>query len=724
MALPPGFELEQPASRSTGVKLPPGFEIESGGGVPGPRRAWSDVPGEALANLMPSAQNLVGGLYEAVTSPVQTVKGLLDIGAGTLQNVLPKKVVDFVNQFDANPQAAQRAVQAANAVGGMYKDRYGSIEGIKNTFATDPVGAAADLSALLSGGATVTSRAAPAASKALSTAATYTNPVAPIVTAAGYGTALTSKAIGNAMDAMQGQRPAVRAGNIIRNALTEEGRAPQNLLAAQAALQNAPPTATVRQALSDVMSPQAQYLGQMVEARTAPGAAESVREAQQAARRANLQAETPDLAAAEAIRAGTAKQLYGIADEALLPGRERQFKPVQTGTTQSGVPMIDPITGQPKMTSVAISTKAAPLSTEMRQTRVEIGRDSFNQPIYETRTTPVSVSATEAAQTSDFLTNTPKLTQDVSIGGQPMYKQVLAGYKYDPQLAKLMDRPAIQAAFDSAATIAANKGVPMFTDNGQLTGRGAHLVKLAIDDAINPTPGTPIARNAADALRGAKSEYLGWVENKVPAYKTARETFKTQSEPVNQAQVLNAMQEVLAAPLGVGERAGAFMTAMGRGEQALLKKATGEPRYTELSQVLTPSQMKVVGEVESELMRDARVASQTKAGAEAMKIIMDSNKSKVRLPDFMSVKVTLANQMLKILEGRLNQKVMGELENGFKSGTSFVDLMKKVPASERIEVLRALGQAKDQLSPTKLNALGLSANALAPQSKNQNALAQ
>jgi len=772
MALPLGFELEQSAPQPTGIKLPPGFKMESGGGVPGPRRAWSDVPGEALANVMPSAQKMVGGLVEAVTSPVQTVKGLLDIGAGTLQNVLPKQVVDFVNQFDANPQAAQRAVQAANAVGGMYKDRYGSIEGIKNTFATDPVGAAADLSTLLSGGAAATGRVAPVASKALSTAATYTNPVAPITAAAGYGTALTSKAIGNAMDAMQGQRPAVRAGNIIRNALTEEGRAPQNLLAAQAAIQNAPPTATVRQALSDVMSPQAQYLGQMVEARTAPGAAESVREAQQAARRANLQAKTPDLAAAEAIRSGTAKQLYGIADEALLPGRERQFKPVQTGTTQGGVPMLDPITGQPRMVSATSADVATavpksivqrtvqalpqpanvPSSVAQRTVQVEVGRDSFNNPIYETRSAPVtqlqttqlktrdsfnnpiygnetvSVSqpASTRAITRDFLTNAPKMLQETSIGGQPMYKQILAGYKYDPQLAKLMDRPAIQAAFDSAATIAANKGVPMFTDNGQLTGRGAHLVKLAIDDAINPTPGTPIARNAADALRGAKAEYLGWVENKVPAYKTARETFKTQSEPVNQAQVLNAMQEVLAAPLGVGERAGAFMTAMGRGEKALLKKATGEPRYTELSQVLTPSQMKVVSEVESELMRDARVASQTKAGAEAMKIIMDSNKSKVRLPDFMSVKVTLANQMLKILEGRLNQKVMGELENGFKSGTSFVDLMKKVPASERVEVLRALGQAKDQLSATKLNALGLSANALSPKAEfeNRNALAQ
>ena len=156
----------------------------------------------------------------------------------------------------------------------------------------------------------------------------------------------------------------------------------------------------------------------------------------------------------------------------------------------------------------------------------------------------------------------------------------------------------------------------------------------------------------------------------------------------------------------------------------MLKKATGEARYTELADVLSPSQMKVVGEVKSELMRDAQVAAQAKAGAEAMNLILDANKSKFRLPDFMDVKVTLANQVLRLMEGRLNTKVMAELERGFASGTDFVTLMNKIPASERIEVLRALGAVRGQLSPTKLNLLERSQNALSPESENVNALAR
>jgi hypothetical protein len=751
MALPPGFVLEQPApppaEQPANMGLPPGFELESsGGGIPKQRRSFSDVPSEALANLPSSAANFYQGLLTAITNPVQTVSGTLDVGAGALQNLLPKDLVDLVNQIDNKPEAAKRAVDAANAVGGMYKERYGSIDALKNTLATDPVGAASDLSSLLSGsGAALKSYArvtAPVAAKILNapstaatsaisnfdrfaapfeTAALYTNPTAPVTKALGYGLALGGKAIGNIMDAFSGGTAAVRAGNIVRNALTEDGRAPQNVSAAQNALNNAPANMTVRQALADVTSPQVQFLGQTVESKTAPGRALDIKKSQEADRMARLQAATPDINAAEAIRANTAKLLYGISDEALLPGRERQFKTVQTGTVKSNVPMIDPITGQPKMAPVSGSSASKSASeTQLRPTQVEIGRDSFNQPIYETRMMPASVPTSKGSQTSDFLTNTPKMVQEASIGGQPLYKQILAGYKYDPQLAKLMERPAIQAAFDSAAVIAANKGIPLFNSEGKLTGNGAHLVKLAIDDAINPTPGTPIARNISSSLISAKDQYVNWVEKEVPAYKVARQTFAAQSEPVNQAKVLGAMQDVLKQPLETGERAGAFATVLGRGEKALLKKSTGEARFADLGQVLSPQQMNVVKGVESELKRDAEVVRQTQAGADAMKIILDANQSKFRLPSFLDVKVTVTNQMLDILKDKMSANVLKELEKGFQSAENFQTLMKKVPASQRLDVLRALGQAN--LSPTKLNVITQTQNALAPTQKNQNAM--
>ena len=151
--------------------------VESG--IPKARKSYalSEVPGEAISNIPASAKRFAGGLYEAVTSPIQTAKGVLDIGAGALQKVLPESAVNFINQFEGNPAAATRAIEAANAAGGLIKDRYGSYEGIKRTLAEDPVGAAADLSTLLVGGSMATARVAPGISKSLQTASVATNPL-------------------------------------------------------------------------------------------------------------------------------------------------------------------------------------------------------------------------------------------------------------------------------------------------------------------------------------------------------------------------------------------------------------------------------------------------------------------------------------------------------------------------------------------------------------------
>jgi len=112
---------------------------------------YGEMVGQAMMNIPSSANNLVSGLYHAVTNPVQTASGIMDVAAGGLKNAMPQSVVDFVNKFETNPEAAQRAVMAANEAGGALKQRYGSIEGIKNTIATDPVGAMADLSTLITG---------------------------------------------------------------------------------------------------------------------------------------------------------------------------------------------------------------------------------------------------------------------------------------------------------------------------------------------------------------------------------------------------------------------------------------------------------------------------------------------------------------------------------------------------------------------------------------------
>lgn len=114
--------------------------------------AWSDVPLQVLKNIPSSAGSFLSGIGQAVAHPINTAGTLLDIGAGALQNLAPASIREAINRIDPNPQAAQEALQKANIAGEFMKNRYGSAEGFKQTLATDPVGAVADLSAVLAGG--------------------------------------------------------------------------------------------------------------------------------------------------------------------------------------------------------------------------------------------------------------------------------------------------------------------------------------------------------------------------------------------------------------------------------------------------------------------------------------------------------------------------------------------------------------------------------------------
>jgi hypothetical protein len=159
------------------------------------KRSYSadDVLPAAASNFVGSGAEFFRGIGQMIMNPLDTAKGLVDIGAGAIQNVLPESVVGAVNTTVANlkpsPSAAifaaktiapispgasslllsfatpesgssKQAVQAANVAGGFFKDRYGSWESIKRTLAEDPVGAIADLSSLLGIGGGAASTAA------------------------------------------------------------------------------------------------------------------------------------------------------------------------------------------------------------------------------------------------------------------------------------------------------------------------------------------------------------------------------------------------------------------------------------------------------------------------------------------------------------------------------------------------------------------------------------
>jgi hypothetical protein len=127
---------------------------------PAPDTDWSALP----SHILPSAGQFIGNVAHAVAHPVASLENVADIGMGALQML--------------GVQGGDEYKPYAQAFGKMLSDRYGSVDAVRQTMINDPVGFAADASALF-GGAGLAARSAGMAGAAdvASQAARLTNPL-------------------------------------------------------------------------------------------------------------------------------------------------------------------------------------------------------------------------------------------------------------------------------------------------------------------------------------------------------------------------------------------------------------------------------------------------------------------------------------------------------------------------------------------------------------------
>ena len=614
-------------------------------GIPDARRSYSlaEVPLEAGKNLPASAGQFVGGVVQAVVSPLQTLTSLLDMSAGALRNTLPKPVVSFIDKFDSDPEAAQRASNVATAVGGMYKDRYGSYEAIKRTFAEDPVGAAGDLSTLLTGGGAAASKlGATQAGAAMSRAGNVINPMRPIAPVIEAPFKLAGKAAGAVYNALDPKSTAYLTA--------AEGRGPAIVNALRGQTEIVPGSLpTAAQAAAPVGATRFSAMGESA-ARTTPTPFFEREQAQKAAQLAAVQSvgKTPtELKAAEAARSATAKDLYGISDDAMVAADK-------TFTSLLNRPSMD-----------KVIARASELAAE-KGVPFQIGQ---NRP-------PQTIASSI-----------------LDAEGKPMGVTTIPG-----EVAKY-------------------------------PGSSLHMMKMAFDDLVKNPERFGIGANEVGAIKGTRGNFLNWVEDKAPSYKVARETFAAQSKPINQMEVGQFLEGKLTPALGEESarlRATGYATALDQAP-GTIKRATGQSRFESLSQIMTPEQIAVLESVRDDLARAKLAESQASAARGAgpnVNLMGTETLGNVRAPNFINNVTTVANDILRRLQGKLDQKLAIEL------AAEMLD-----PAAAAAALEKALArQAKGEKMADPFKKTGKAAsdvlrtpavvNMLAPQSQDQNSLNQ
>lgn len=576
VAANPAYSQANPATQAAIRKK---FGVEAA--AEQPERTVAGYLGETISNIPGSAAEMGIGMYEAITNPIQTAKGLGLAAYGGARNVaeatLPTSAFEAIKSVE-NPEVAKQAVEVANAIGGIYKDRYGSVNQLLDTIRTDPVGAAADLSVIFSGGAAVATKA-PTVSKALGTVGRAMDPI-------GY---LAGKTIetGGRLAAGGVNRLATSAQTRVLNEMAA-GQGPALVQAARTAPRYPGVTPTFAEATVDVPAPQVQAVG---------------------------------------------KQARGIQPEAEIV-RSRTQQQAMLGDLES-------ISGTPAQ------------------------REAANK-------------ARDAQAKADYGNAFPQVVQE------------------DAALTDLLKRPSTRKAFNRAVKLARESGETFNLAAGvagapaEFTVRNLHRVKQAMDDMLTNPERFGIGASEAKAIGDTRTEFLNWLEGKVPEYKTARENYAKASKALARqewgAYAIEKLTSAMSAdaPLRARNFANAVRESLSdqKGPAALRRAIGGGARYADLSQLLTPTELDTVGDIVAQLGREEQAAMLAQLGSKAapdLGSIPEPGK-KIQLLDRV---LTVGQYVYDIVSRRLGKEKGKEIALAMLNADTMADLMEKAVKSQQ-----------------------------------------
>ena len=409
--------------------------------------------------------------------------------------------------------------------------------------------------------------------------------------------------------------------------------------------------------------------------------------------------------------------------------------------------------------ALARSGLVAPSAQATMERAIKGAQPKGARPTADTR---MSIEvAQEAARKSTLNAVTPDLTEAINtrrIMSQPLYKAAdNAVVPIDTDLVDVISRMP-SGTLNSAAKLAKMEGRPFIMGKtsaprmeptgvldasgnplmreipgktAEITGESLHYIKRSLADiAYGPTATTGIGRDTQMAARGLLNDFVDVFETKVPAYGQARRTFSDLSAPVNQAQVLREMVSVLEKP-GGGERIQPFLNVLGRGEEAMLKRAGGRSgaRFESLSEVLTPDQIAKVREVAKQLETESAIGTQITAGQQRASDLIKEELVNHRIPNPLNSLISVANRVLEQIGAKVGKQTVAKLAESSLSAKTFDELLATLPAKERSNLLKAMSDPSTwgTKGATITRAAAMPAaptNALAPTQQNQNAMTQ
>jgi hypothetical protein len=259
-----------------------------------------------------------------------------------------------------------------------------------------------------------------------------------------------------------------------------------------------------------------------------------------------------------------------------------------------------------------------------------------------------------------------------STRAEPFYEKGVKEVSDTSGLSELMKRPSSRAVFNRAERLARERSkdfTELFPNKlpRSITGEEAQTLKLAFDDMIKAYPKSGMDTAELNAIKSTRGEFIKWMEARFPSLGSARKMYKMTSGPINQLEVGRELSNKLTPALreDAAQRGNVFAGAV-RESAGVIKKATGEPRFKELEDVLTSRQLQAVHSVQDDLARSARMEDMARRGAGSANAIDLATASLQReaggkVPNLLHRGAMLVNAIITRMEGKINEKLAREI---------------------------------------------------------------
>ncbi len=170
-----------------------------------------------------------------------------------------------------------------------------------------------------------------------------------------------------------------------------------------------------------------------------------------------------------------------------------------------------------------------------------------------------------------------------------------------------------------------------------------------------------IAKEDNKFIKGELSQIKDQLTEAIPSLPEAQAAFKKGSRPINQMDLGKYLREKLESPVPEGtQRAGVFAGAVRDAPRTIKQALDGGPTYEKLTDILSPAQKANVDRVVMDLSRDQRVKELAQAGRKAAPELAKTVEAQ-GFPNLLNRLTTIANEVIRRLEGRINEKLAMEI---------------------------------------------------------------